>query len=84
MPRRSGDRDHRWQHLLQEGGAPPPPAVEVVLDDRGAPSPVERVVLCAGKIAHELMDERDALGDSIAKRSCNLRATDSGGVPSGP
>jgi 2-oxoglutarate dehydrogenase E1 component len=31
-----------------------------VLDDRAAPDTVKRVVLCTGKIAHELMDERDA------------------------
>jgi 2-oxoglutarate dehydrogenase E1 component len=38
---------------------------ELVLDDRGAasgeldPSAVSRVLVCTGKIAHELMDERD-------------------------
>ena len=32
---------------------------ERVLDDRGAPDAVKRVILCSGKIAHELMDERD-------------------------
>ena len=31
-----------------------------VLDDRAAPEVVNRVILCTGKIAHELMDERDA------------------------
>ncbi len=33
---------------------------ELVLDDRAAPDAVRRVILCSGKIAHELMDERDA------------------------
>jgi 2-oxoglutarate dehydrogenase E1 component len=33
---------------------------ELVLDDRAAPDTVQRVILCTGKIGHELMDERDA------------------------
>ena len=33
---------------------------ELVLDDRAAPDTVRRVILCSGKIGHELMDERDA------------------------
>ena len=37
-----------------------------VLDDRGAPDVVNRVILCTGKIAHELMDERDAQGAPAA------------------
>ncbi|MDQ1432249.1 MAG: multifunctional 2-oxoglutarate metabolism enzyme [Actinomycetota bacterium] len=32
---------------------------ELVLDDRAAPDTVRRVILCTGKIGHELMDERD-------------------------
>ena len=32
---------------------------EFVLDDLAAPETVSRVILCTGKIAHELMDERD-------------------------
>jgi 2-oxoglutarate dehydrogenase E1 component len=32
---------------------------ELVLDDRAAPDDVQRVILCTGKIGHELMDERD-------------------------
>jgi len=39
---------------------------ELVLDDRAAPDTVERVVLCTGKIGHELMDERDAVGAPAA------------------
>jgi 2-oxoglutarate dehydrogenase complex dehydrogenase (E1) component-like enzyme len=35
-------------------------AFSAVLDDRAAPERVNRVILCTGKIAHELMDERDA------------------------
>jgi 2-oxoglutarate dehydrogenase E1 component len=35
-------------------------AFSPVLDDRAAPDVVSRVILCTGKIAHELMDERDA------------------------
>jgi 2-oxoglutarate dehydrogenase E1 component len=35
-------------------------AFSPVLDDRNPPDRVKRVVLCTGKIAHELMDERDA------------------------
>jgi 2-oxoglutarate dehydrogenase E1 component/2-oxoglutarate decarboxylase len=35
-------------------------AFSPVLDDRGAPDQVNRVILCTGMIAHELMDERDA------------------------
>jgi 2-oxoglutarate dehydrogenase complex dehydrogenase (E1) component-like enzyme len=37
-----------------------------VLDDRAAPEVVNRVILCTGKIAHELMDERDARGARAA------------------
>jgi multifunctional 2-oxoglutarate metabolism enzyme len=39
---------------------------EVVLDDRAAPDRVNRVILCTGKIAHELMDERDRRGAPAA------------------
>ncbi len=39
---------------------------EFVLDDRAAPDTVNRVILCTGKIAHELMDERDARGAPAA------------------
>jgi 2-oxoglutarate dehydrogenase complex dehydrogenase (E1) component-like enzyme len=39
---------------------------ETVLDDRSAPSEVRRVLLCTGKLAHELMDERDARGAPAA------------------
>ncbi|MFI5054063.1 MAG: thiamine pyrophosphate-dependent enzyme, partial [Acidimicrobiia bacterium] len=39
---------------------------ETVLDDRAAPPDVRRVLLCTGKIAHELMDERDARGAPAA------------------
>jgi 2-oxoglutarate dehydrogenase complex dehydrogenase (E1) component-like enzyme len=41
-------------------------AFSPVLDDRAAPDTVNRVILCTGKIAHELMDERDARGASAA------------------
>jgi 2-oxoglutarate dehydrogenase E1 component len=41
-------------------------AFSAVLDDRAAPETVNRVILCTGKIAHELMDERDARGASAA------------------
>jgi 2-oxoglutarate dehydrogenase E1 component len=40
-----------------------------VLDDHrftGDPASVTRVLLCTGKIAHELMDRRDELGASVA------------------
>jgi 2-oxoglutarate decarboxylase len=41
-----------------------------VLDDRAAdsidPSAVHRVLLCTGKVAHELMDARDAQGAPVA------------------
>ena len=37
-----------------------------VLDDRNAPDTVNRVILCTGMIAHELMDERDARGAPAA------------------
>jgi 2-oxoglutarate dehydrogenase E1 component len=40
-------------HDLTDGG------FATVLDDRAAPADVERVILCTGKIGHELMDERD-------------------------
>ena len=39
---------------------------ELVLDDRGAPDTVQRVILCTGKIAHELMDQRDSRGAPAA------------------
>ncbi|HEX9506633.1 MAG TPA: multifunctional oxoglutarate decarboxylase/oxoglutarate dehydrogenase thiamine pyrophosphate-binding subunit/dihydrolipoyllysine-residue succinyltransferase subunit, partial [Acidimicrobiia bacterium] len=39
---------------------------ETVLDDRGAPRDVRRVLLCTGKIAHELMDQRDERGAPAA------------------
>jgi 2-oxoglutarate dehydrogenase E1 component len=41
---------------------------EVLDDDRltGDPSGVRRVLLCTGKIAHELMDRRDQLGAPVA------------------
>jgi multifunctional 2-oxoglutarate metabolism enzyme len=39
---------------------------ETVLDDRAAPDDVRRVLLCTGKIAHELMGERDARGAPVA------------------
>jgi 2-oxoglutarate dehydrogenase E1 component len=39
---------------------------EVVLDDRAAPDDVQRVLLCTGKIGHELMDTRDACGAHAA------------------
>jgi len=39
---------------------------ELVLDDRAAPDAVARVILCTGKIGHELMDERDARGAPAA------------------
>jgi 2-oxoglutarate dehydrogenase complex dehydrogenase (E1) component-like enzyme len=39
---------------------------ETVLDDRGAPADVRRVLLCTGKIAHELMDQRDERGAPAA------------------
>jgi 2-oxoglutarate dehydrogenase E1 component len=39
---------------------------ETVLDDRAAPHDVCRILLCTGKIAHELMDERDARGARAA------------------
>ena len=39
---------------------------ELVLDDRAAPADVRRVILCTGKIAHELMDERDQRGAAAA------------------
>jgi 2-oxoglutarate decarboxylase len=47
---------------LSEGG------FHVVLDDRADPdaASVQRVVLCTGKLAHELMDARDARGLAIA------------------
>jgi 2-oxoglutarate dehydrogenase E1 component/2-oxoglutarate decarboxylase len=41
-------------------------AFSPVLDDRGAPDVVNRVILCTGKIGHELMDERDARGAPAA------------------
>jgi multifunctional 2-oxoglutarate metabolism enzyme len=41
-------------------------AFELVLDDRAAPADVRRVILCTGKIGHELMDERDARGAPVA------------------
>ncbi len=41
-------------------------AFSPVLDDRGAPDTVSRVILCTGMIAHELMDERDARGAPAA------------------
>jgi 2-oxoglutarate dehydrogenase complex dehydrogenase (E1) component-like enzyme len=41
-------------------------AFNPVLDDRSAPDVVNRVILCTGKIAHELMDERDARGAPAA------------------
>jgi 2-oxoglutarate dehydrogenase E1 component/2-oxoglutarate decarboxylase len=41
-------------------------AFSPVLDDRAAPDVVNRVILCTGKIAHELMDERDARGAPAA------------------
>jgi 2-oxoglutarate dehydrogenase complex dehydrogenase (E1) component-like enzyme len=41
-------------------------AFSTVLDDRAAPDLVNRVILCTGKIGHELMDERDALGARAA------------------
>jgi 2-oxoglutarate dehydrogenase E1 component len=37
-----------------------------VLDDRAAPDGVRRVLLCTGKIAHELMDARDERGAPAA------------------
>ncbi len=37
-----------------------------VLDDPGAPSRVERVVLCSGKVAHEALAKRDALSAPAA------------------
>jgi 2-oxoglutarate dehydrogenase E1 component len=39
---------------------------ELVLDDRGAPDAVQRVILCTGKIGHELMDQRDSRGAPAA------------------
>jgi 2-oxoglutarate dehydrogenase E1 component len=41
---------------------------QAVLDDRGPvdPDAVERVLLCTGKVAHELMDERDARSAPVA------------------
>jgi 2-oxoglutarate dehydrogenase complex dehydrogenase (E1) component-like enzyme len=39
---------------------------ETVLDDRAAPDEVRRVLLCTGKIAHELMAERDTRGAPAA------------------
>ena len=44
-------------------------AFSPVLDDRAAPDTVNRVILCTGKIAHELMDERDARGVSGRDRA---------------
>jgi 2-oxoglutarate dehydrogenase E1 component len=45
-------------------------AFHPVLDDRAAdsidPSTVRRVLLCTGKVAHELMDARDAQGAPVA------------------
>jgi 2-oxoglutarate dehydrogenase E1 component len=41
-------------------------AFSPVLDDPGAPDVVDRVILCTGKIAHELMDERDGRGAPVA------------------
>jgi 2-oxoglutarate dehydrogenase complex dehydrogenase (E1) component-like enzyme len=41
-------------------------AFSPVLDDRGAPDVVNRVILCTGMIAHELTDERDKRGASAA------------------
>jgi 2-oxoglutarate decarboxylase len=41
-------------------------AFSPVLDDRAAPERVNRVILCTGMIAHELMDERDARGAPAA------------------
>jgi 2-oxoglutarate dehydrogenase E1 component len=47
---------------LTEGG------FTTVLDDRGPvqPDTVTRVLLCTGKIAHELIDRRDEIGASVA------------------
>jgi 2-oxoglutarate decarboxylase len=39
---------------------------ELVLDDRAAPDTVQRVILCTGKIGHELMDARDQRGAPAA------------------
>jgi 2-oxoglutarate dehydrogenase E1 component len=41
-------------------------AFSPVLDDRGAPDRVNRVILCTGMLAHELMDERDQRGAPAA------------------
>jgi 2-oxoglutarate dehydrogenase E1 component len=40
----------------------------LVLDDRARPQPatVERIVLCSGKLGHELMDARDETGAPVA------------------
>jgi 2-oxoglutarate dehydrogenase E1 component len=43
---------------------------QVVLDDRSAaavdPSTVRRIVVCTGKVGHELMDRRDQVGSAVA------------------
>jgi 2-oxoglutarate dehydrogenase complex dehydrogenase (E1) component-like enzyme len=41
-------------------------AFATVLDDSMPPAEVQRVLLCTGKIAHELIDERDARGAAAA------------------
>ena len=50
---------------------------EVVLDDRAAPDNVQRVILCTGKIGHELMDEA-ATGAVHPRRLCGSSSSTRG------
>jgi multifunctional 2-oxoglutarate metabolism enzyme len=56
----------RMPHTRSPRSALTDGAFETVLDDRSAPDAVRRILLCTGKIAHELMDERDERGAPAA------------------
>jgi uncharacterized protein YceH (UPF0502 family) len=58
LPRRSGERDARWQHLLQSVDAPAAPAEDVVLEERD--DDVRRTyATVAASYAEQLGDELD-------------------------
>ncbi len=54
---------------------------EFVLDDRAAPDTVSRIILCTGKIGHELMDERDRARCSRRRRARRAALPVAGGRP---
>jgi uncharacterized protein YceH (UPF0502 family) len=58
LPRRSGERDNRWTHLLGAPEAAPPPPVEIDLEDRDS-----EVLQTYGRVAH---DYADALSGELA------------------